>query len=134
MSNISKFYTDAQRIIKHDRADNAGNYDGMRASTAVAKFFEQITTGLAELPQSITNYWLTTYIKSSQNIQNEPTENHLDWLAKVLALLEGEFESDMDFSTTDWKELASMTNCESEDLPIDVLSDLMSIFVSHNLI
>jgi len=134
MSNISKFYTDVQRIIKHDRADHAGKYDGMRASMAVAKLFGQKTTGFAELPQTITNSWLSPYINKSQNIQAEPSEKHLDWLAKAFALLMGEFENDMNFSTTDWKELASMTDCEAEDLPLDVLSYLMSLFVSHKII
>lgn len=134
MSDISKFYSDVQRILKHDRADHAGVYDGLRAAHSVAHFFEQKTAGLAELPQSITKYWLDTYIKCSTNIQTEPSDKHIEWLQKVLLLLHGEFETEMDFPKKDWQELASITDSEAEELPLDVLSDLMRIFVSRKVI
>ncbi|OJF76273.1 MAG: hypothetical protein BKP49_07285 [Treponema sp. CETP13] len=134
MSTIDKFQADTLRIIKHDRADNNGNYSGLRASKAVANYFEKKTEGLASLPQSITNFWLKKYIETSSNIEQEPTEKNVYWLVKVLALLQGEFEPDMDFSKADWKELATMTNYEAEDLPLEILSDLMGEFTSRKII
>lgn len=134
MSTIDKFQADILRIMKHDRADNHGHYNGLRASKAIAIFFEKKTEGLADLPKSITNYWLKKYIETSSNIEQEPSEENIYWLVKVLSLLQGEFEPDMNFAKEDWKELANMTNCEAEDLPLDILSDLMGEFISRRII
>ena len=39
MNDIQKFQADIKRIIKHDRADNGGVYDGVRASKTIAELF-----------------------------------------------------------------------------------------------
>ncbi len=134
MDIIEKFYADVRRIIKIDRANNAGNYDGLRASKAVGKRFVSLYKDLGELPLAIVSYWENTYIVSSANPNDEPSEKNITWLAASIALLDGEFfqsASDaekMIFSQDDWKELCDIVNYEAENLPLDMLTALMSVF------
>ncbi|HZK19463.1 MAG TPA: hypothetical protein VFC68_01920 [Treponemataceae bacterium] len=134
MDNLSKLYTDIHRTIKHDRAQHAGEHDGLRASNAVAQLFEKKTAGLGEIPCAITEHWLNTYIKPSKNIAQEPGETNIDWLVKVFSLLNGTFDTDMDFPQSDWKKIADIIKLEAEDLPLDILSDIMAVFVNRRIL
>ncbi len=140
MNSIEKFYTDVNRIVKHDRANNAGNYDGKRACKAVSKLFISLNKDLGELPTYIADYWENTYINASQSIQEEPSVKSTTWLAAALALLEGNFfssASDQEktaFSIDDWKELCKIVNYEAEDLPLDLLTSLMSVFTEKKVL
>ncbi len=140
MDIIEKFYADVKRIVKHDRANNAGNYDGQRASKEVSKHFISLYRDLGELPCAIADYWEQTYIALSEKPTEEPSEKNITWLAASLALLEGNFfelASDQEkeaFTKDDWKELCEMVNYEAEDLPLDMLTSLMSVFTEKKVI
>lgn len=140
MDTIQKFYADVQRIIKHDRSDNGGNYDGLRASKTVAKHFIALQRGLGELPCSIADYWEQTYILPSLKQDAEPTVANITWLAAALSLLDESFaenataEEKAAFSKKDWKELCDLVNCEAGELPIDLLTSLMAIFTEQKAI
>ncbi len=140
MDIIEKFYADVKRILKHDRADNAGNYDGIRASKSIAKHFVSLYKDLGELPFCIADYWEQTYILTAKATQDEPSEKNVTWLAAALALLEGNFSqnaSDQEkeaFSTDDWKELCKLVNYEAEDLPLGLLTSLMSTFTEKKVL
>ncbi len=140
MDIIEKFYADVKRIIKYDRSNNVGQYDGLRASKAVSKHFNSLYRDLGELPFSISDYWEQTYIIQSQNHNEEPTERNITWLAAAIALLEGNFfqdASDLEknvFTVNDWKELCSLVNCEAHDLPLDLLTSLMAVFTEKKVL
>ncbi len=137
MDIIEKFYADVRRIIKFDRANNA-NYDGIRASKAVGALFVNQNRDITELANSIVDYWQNTYILNSSNSQTEPSENSITWIAAAYALLDGDFENSASdeekaiFTQDDWKELCSLVNYEAQDLPLDLLTSLMSSFTEHN--
>ena len=61
----------------------------------------------------------------------EPSEDNLNHLAAFLAFLGNSDELDSCIVDKDWEELADAVKYEAEDLPIDILQDLMSILVSH---
>lgn len=130
MTDIQKFYADVQRIQKHDRADNGGQYDGLRTCKAIDKLFVSQFRNLGDLPQSFADYWDSKYIQNSTNLNQEPTPDHVDWLASALCLLDGTDSVDIQFSKEDWKELCKMVTYEAEDLPLDLLESLMTIFLS----
>ncbi len=140
MDNIEKFYSDVKRIVKLDRAHNAGTYDGIRASKAVAKHFVSQYRDLGELPFCIADYWEQTYIQNTQKKDDEPSDVNVTWLAAAMALLDGEFlqnASDQEknaFSNKDWKELCNLVNYEAEDLPLDLLTSLMSVFTEKKVL
>ena len=133
MTDIQKFYADVQRILKHDRAEHSDT-DGIRTSTAITCLFEKEITGLGSIPRETALYWLRRYIEQSPELESEPTASHIDWLAGALSLLQGDTEGTEVFTAEDWKELKDIVNYEAEVIPLETLSQLMSIFLAHGVI
>lgn len=129
MDNIQKFLADVDKIKKHDRADNGGNYSGERVCKKVCDLFSANNRSLGELGASFADYWMQTYVLKSSDMTNEPSSENLDKLASFQSLLDGDEEGTKSLSDSDFKELCDLVNYEAEDLPIDVLNDLMTIFV-----
>jgi hypothetical protein len=65
--------------------------------------------------------------KNEKNIS--PSDISIDKIGAMQSLLELDLEETKALSDNDWKELCSLTNYEAEDLPLDLLNDLMSIFL-----
>ena len=128
MTNVDNFYSDVQRIKKYDRAQNP-TYNGLRCSQAVAQLFENCNSDLGDLPHSISDYWLRNYIETSSDMNAEPTDEHVEWLLTVLCFFDNNLGTEHDLSKKDWKAIQEFINYEAESLPIDVLTDLMSILV-----
>ena len=131
MSDTQKFYADLTRIIKHDRADHAGNYDGVRASQAVASRFIKEVPELQELAEGIADYWLSTYIYPSDVPEQEPTEEHKIWLGTVLDFFDGTLSDASVFTKDDWSEIRDQINYASQDLPLETLSAMMGILLEN---
>ena len=134
MSDIRKFYADVQRCLKHERSDIPGGYDGLHAAKAVGKVFVSYNADLGSLPVAIADYWEQHYITESENLAAEPTEAHIDWLAFVLSFIDGEADAEQDIPIEDWNELAELVNSEAADLPIDVLSGMMSVLLERSVL
>jgi hypothetical protein len=130
MNDSQKFYADVRRLMKYERAQNGGRYNAKAVCTKIASLFASSNTGLGSLPDSIADYWTKTYIDSSIKPDSEPTEENLDRLAAMQTFLDGTADETTDIlSAQDWQELGDMVNYEAEDLPLDVLSTLMTILV-----
>lgn len=130
MTNTDKFLADIKRIIKRNRSSGI-TYDGVECSRQVAQLFCSYYKDLGDLPNSISEYWLNTYIVTSGEISEEPSREHQDWLADVLELLageEGEFKS---ITQKDWVSLRDLINYEAEELPVEVLSSLMGVLLER---
>ncbi len=140
MDIIEKFYADVKRITKYDRANNAGSYDGIRASKQISKHFTSLYKDLGELPFYISDYWEKTYIAPSVDPNNEPSEKNIIWLAAIIALFEGDFfenasEAEKNaLSKDDWKEICTLVNCEADDMPLEILTSLMSVFTEKKVL
>ncbi len=130
MTDIQKFEADARRVLKHDRAEHGGA-DPRRSSATVAELFERTAPGLGSLPHEIAAYWMRTYIEQSAAPEDEPTEVHIQWLAAALSLLYGTPEDTHLFTQADWQELKELVRCEAPDIPLETLSQLMSLFLEH---
>lgn len=133
MNDIQKFYADVQRIIKYDRSDNAGNYDGRRASKSVMNLFIRESTDLKTVATELADFWYEKYIDNSDNIEQEPTMEHVDWLAGVLSFFNCDNENEQCIPKEDWAEICEAIKYEAEDLPIDLLSSLMSILLDKGI-
>ena len=130
MTDIQKFQADISKIMKHDRADNGGHYDGKRASKAIAGLFENNNRYLGTLAPSLTDYWLNTYILSSADAVNEPTEQNISRICALQSFIDGD-ESAVDILTQDdWSNLQELVNCEAEDIPLDDLQNMMGIILN----
>ena len=132
MTDIQKFASDVKKLIKMNRLqDGTLNLD--QACEKIIQQFERTSTVPASLSGSVASYWKTTYIDTSNEQENEPTQKHLDVLCGFLSFLENSDENFDLISNSDWKELSELVNCEAETLPIEILQQLMSILVEKGV-
>lgn len=129
MTETEQFLADAQKIIRHERADNGGRYDGLRACRNAGALLERYNRSLGALPQSVADYWQQTYIAPSADAANEPTEENLRRLAALHAFLSGDEGWLGALSHEDFCQLQELVNCEAADLPIDALQAMMAVIV-----
>ncbi len=116
MTRIDKFASDLEKIKK--RSSSADFLSEAR------DFFcrEYKNSSLA---QSFAFWWE----------QNSPSDSpNVEKLVALSSLLDCKVEGTECFSPSDWKELCQIVNSEAEDLPLDLLNDLMIIFVDKQAI
>lgn len=130
MTDIGKFLSDVQKIKKHDRQNNSGNSDYSRIKDDLRNLFERATTCPGELPGSIYEYWESEYVYNSPDAASEPSDNNANKLGAFLAFLDNSDEDRDLISDNDWQEIGRLVNYEAEELPVDILQDLMMILVS----
>ena len=130
MTDVSKFQSDIQRILKHDRQENSGKSDFMRIAPDLQKLFARFTGCPETLANAVFEYWENEYIHNSNDLENEPTSENIDKLAAMLSFLENSEENYETLTQDDWAELADIVRYEAEDLPMNTLQDLMSTLVS----
>lgn len=132
MTDIRKFLADVQKSKKMCRQNNSGNYDYYKVADQIRKNFCRATSCPTELPDTIFGYWENQYVLCSPDLQNEPSDANLDKLAAMLAFLGNSDELQELLTDEDWQEIGDLVGYEAEDLPIDILQDLMKILVDHN--
>ena len=132
MTDINKFLSDMQKSLKYARQNNGGKADYDRVKNDLRRLFERNAAAVGELADSIYEYWENEYIFKSQDIKEEPSQESCDRLAAMLSFLNNADEDLTVLSDSDWQEIGKLVNYESEDLPIDVLQDLMKVLVEKN--
>lgn len=132
MTDIRKFFADIERIKKHARQNNSGNCDYNLIQNELRNLFARTANCSNSLTDSIFSYWENEYIFKSENFSEEPSSFSLGKLGAILAFLDNSNEDEDLLSQDDWNELAELVNYEAEDLPVEMLQDLMKILVSHN--
>ena len=132
MTDIQKFSSDVKKIIKMNRFQD-GSLNLEDTCEKIIGQFERASSVPASLSGSVASYWKTTYIDTSNEQENEPTQEHLDVLCGFLSFLETSDENFDLISNSDWKELSELVNCEAETLPIEILQQLMSILVEKGV-
>ena len=130
MTDISKFLSDIQKSLKHDRQNNSGKSDYNRVKNDLRRLFERNAAAVGELADSVFEYWENEYIYRSADLTWEPSEENQNRLAAYLAFLENSDEYQELISDADWDEFGRLVNFEAEELDVDVLQDLMKILVS----
>jgi len=131
MDAIAKFITDVEKTIKHDRQNNNGKSDYSRFKKDVKNLFIRNTSSCGELPGSIYDYWENTYVYNSPNVAEEPTRENIERLSAFLGFLNNSRDDEDLLVQEDWDELGRLVGYEAEDLPIEVLQELMKIVVDH---
>ncbi|MCR5289973.1 MAG: hypothetical protein K6E51_08290 [Treponema sp.] len=132
MTVAEKFYTDLHKMIKYERANTGSSFDAHTLCEKIATSFSNNNRGMGELPAAIAHYWISQYIDNAQDPSTEPSDNSLVALTAFQAFLDNSSEYTEVLTDTDWKELASMVNCEAETLPLDMLTTLMSTLMEKN--
>lgn len=128
MDLIQKFYSDIERIKKHNR-DGSGKLNVSGVKNQIASLFENNNRGMCELPHALADYWLNEYVQPE--IDSGATEISpavIDKIAAMYSFLIDDSDTDA-LNDNDWKEIGEAVNYEAEDLPMDVLSSLMKTLV-----
>lgn len=131
MTNIQKFHTDVLKIVKNER-NSDGSMNLEQCCSKIISFFERESSVPGNLAGAVGQYWKETYIDSSAEPENEPSSEKVDVLCGFLSFLENSDEYFDVISDNDWAELSELVNFEAEDLPIDILQQLMSTLVEQN--
>ncbi len=132
MSDISKFLADIQRIKKHTRANNGGQYDGRKVCEQIADLFANNNRNVQDLARSISDYWFNTYILSAADLNNEPSEENMKRIEAFQYFLDGEADEDYSvLSSDDWETLRDFANDCAEDIDLDTLHGMMSIILNN---
>ena len=82
------------------------------------------------LPGSIFEYWEEKYVLNSPDLTYEPSAENAAKLGAMLAFLDNSDEDQELITDEDWQEIGRLVNYEAEDLPVDILQELMSVLVS----
>ena len=133
MTDIRKFVRDLEKIKKIFRQNNSGKWDYSKLQKDIRNLFERSTSCPTGLPASIFEYWENQYIYKSADLGEEPTADNINKLAAFLAFLENTDEYQELITDEDWEEIGPLVNYEAEDLPVDILQNLMMILVSHGV-
>ena len=130
MDSIQKLYSDIEKIKKHNR-NSSGTLDLNKVATQVSEMFQRNNRDFCDLPNSLAEYWVKTYVYPQIDLNaNDLSQESVDKLCAMQAFLDNDIEDDTDCLTLDdWKQIAAFVNFEAEDMPIDLLSQMMSILV-----
>ncbi|MBP3365776.1 MAG: hypothetical protein J6K96_02150 [Treponema sp.] len=128
MDTVQKLLSDAQRIKKHYRAEHPA-YNGTEVCLQIQELFIKRNAVVRTLASAFSDYWLSSRIRTSSKMDSEPTEEHLNVLAAIQALIENDISAADALSADDWKELCAITNSEADDIPLETLNSLMAAFV-----
>ncbi len=129
MDNIQKLVSDIEKIKKHYRAEHGNNYDGEKVCEQIKDLFTKTNRTVSSLANSFADYWNDTYIRTSMDIKNEPSDDNINRLAALQGILDGEPEDTDILTDEDWQNLCETVNAEAEDIPIETLNSLMTIFL-----
>lgn len=131
MDTIQKFFSDIEKIKKHNR-DSNGHLDLTKTAEQISVLFENSNRGLCDLPHTLTEYWTRAYVNpeidgGAEDISRETIEK----LCAMQAFLLNDSETEC-LTNDDWREIADAVNYEAEDLPMELLSQMMSTLVEKN--
>ena len=130
MTDIGKFLSDLDKVKKYARNNKPGfsGYNDIRDD--IRNLFERATSCPMGLPGSIFEYWENTYILNGADLTYEPSADNAAKLGAFLAFIDNRDEDRDLISDEDWQELGRLVNYEAEDLPVDILQELMMVLVS----
>lgn len=134
MTLIDKFRSDATRIVKRERAENNGRYDSKKACDLIQNLFERNCVVSGGVARAISFYWRDEYIDHSENLINEPTEEHIDKICAFLSFLNDADEGEEILSNSDLQEINDAVNDEAETMPMEQLTSLMGKLVERGVV
>lgn len=129
MTTIDKFLSDIEKAKKYARQKGtAGGYNAVRGE--LERLFENASSCPTDLPHSLFEYWENTYIYTASDLTWEPEQANCERLAAMLAFMENSNEYTDILTDSDWQEIGRLVNYEAEDLPVNILQELMMVLVS----
>lgn len=128
MDLVQKFYSDIEKIKKHNR-DSSGKLNVAVVKNQIASLFENNNRGMCNLPQSLCDYWLTEYVDPELDSgATEISSAVIDKLCAMYSFLTGDSETQA-LTEKDWQKIGEAVNYEADELDIELLTTLMSTLV-----
>lgn len=127
MTNIDKFYSDADRLMT--RAGAPGNTNPVKLSGELSRLFLTWTRDYGELGPNLSTYWIGEYENTLAT--PEGRKKAVEWFGSILALLSGCFTPQMDFDDRDWEEIRENVSAEAENLDMDLVTSIMMVIVER---
>lgn len=126
MDLIQKFYSDVKKTKKY-----CTPYSNKSYAEIISSLFVKNNRHIQSLAQSLADWWLEKYVQPLEQNQDAGgiSDDIIEKLGSVYALLENDPENIMNLNAEDFKELCTLVNYEAEDLPLELLNSLMSVFV-----
>ncbi|MCR5045737.1 MAG: hypothetical protein K6A42_04080 [Treponema sp.] len=121
MNKTQKFSSDIQRIKKRNRNGSAFNLSG--ALKDLESLFVSQNPHCKVLAQSLFDWWKNDFARGPE-IEDEAAEK----LTELQAFLNGE-EGNESLSQEDWRRVKEEVGYEAENLPLDLLSQMMKTVV-----
>jgi hypothetical protein len=127
MTTIDKFCSDADRLMA--RAGKPEGPSGERLAAELSRMFLACARDYGDLAPNLATYWIDEYASSLS--APEGRKAAVDWFSNLLALLEGSFANEMDFSDRDWDEIRENVSAEAENLDMDLIASIMTVIVER---
>ena len=133
MDAIQKFDSDIERIKKHNR-DSSGALNLEAVVNQIASLFETNNRGLCGLPHSLIEFWTSKYVQPELDSSScDISSSAIEKLCAMQAFLNNENDTDC-LTLEDWQQIADSVNYEAEELPMDLLSQMMMTLVEKRAI
>ena len=127
MTNIDKFYSDADRLMA--KAGAPGAQDLKKLAAELSRLFLGWTRDYGEIGANLSTYWIDEYSLTLSTPEGRKAA--VEWFGAVLALLSDCFTAEMDFSDRDWEEIRENVSAEAEDLDMDLVATIMTVIVER---
>lgn len=127
MTDIDKFYSDADRIVA--RASAPGSTAQAKLAGELSRHFLVWARDYGDIGADLASYWNERY--GADLASDEARKAAVEWFASLLSLLAGQFSASMDFPDEDWEEIRNVISAEADGLDIDLLTSIMTVIVER---
>ncbi len=127
MTDIDKFFSDADRIASRAAKDQAGGSPSHEREfrDGMTRLFLSWTRDYAGVGDSLARYWSERYGDAAATDAGRKAAT--EWFGNALALLCGCFPKDADFPDEDWDEIRDTVSAEAETLDLDIVTSVLSV-------
>ncbi|MBO4404687.1 MAG: hypothetical protein J5780_05080, partial [Treponema sp.] len=116
MDLIQKFYSDVKKSKKYCVPFSLENFAG-----SIAELFVRNNRHVESLARSVSDWWLEKYVRPLSGTAEGLSDDVIEKLGSVYALLENDPQNVSNLGQEDYKELCALVNYEAEDLPLELL-------------
>ena len=102
MTDIGKFFSDVDKLLKHTRQANSGKCDYDKVKKDLRILYDRAANCPTDFPSSLYEYWENEFIYNSPDLSNEPSQDNIGRLGAMVAFLNNSDEYSDLLSAKDW--------------------------------
>jgi hypothetical protein len=127
MTDIDKFYSDADRIVAKAGAPGSGG--AAKLASELTRHFLVWTRDYGDVGTDMASWWMEHYAETLGTESGR--KNAVEWFGSLLALLSNNFTAEMDFPDADWEEIRDTVSACADDLDMDIITTIMTVIVDR---